>query len=161
MSHGRDSQGYYRGPLRKVHRPRGRESLAVRCLRDGTLDVCLLTGHVFSSARGASRSIKTRTDEDGYEKFTLHREATGRERRKCDGSGRRRLVMEVFVHRLVMLKKLAVARGESRWREHVEDLPGDRDVHHRDTCRSHNAASNLTLELIPLNRGRSPVLEEF
>lgn len=139
-SHARDSAGHLRRPKR-IHR-RG-VSLAARCLEDGTLDVNLQTAVVYSKARGKLKRMKTRLDEDGYVKFTLTREATGREKRRTDAAGRRRLVMTV-----------AVARGESRWREHVVDLPGDKDVHHNDTNRQNNAAANLTLEHVSPNRGR-------
>lgn len=141
---GYNAAGFYVGPLKMRHRHR--KSLALRCLQDGTLDVCLLTGHVYSYARGEMRRVRTRLDEDGYEKFTLSREVSGRERRKTDSTGRRRRMMTVFVHRLVMMKKIAVALGESHWREKVVDLPGDQEVHHRDKVRRHNQARNLTLE---------------
>jgi hypothetical protein len=156
---GVNAAGYYVGPLKKIHRPKGRESLAVRCLRDGTLDVCLRSGRVYSFALGKRKRIKTRIDEDGYEKFTLKRDVSWREKRRADRNGRRRLSMEVFVHRLVMMKKLAVAKGEARWREHLEDLPGDRDVHHVDG-KTNNVARMLTLEFVSWNRGKADQREE-
>lgn len=156
---GVNAAGYYVGPLKKRHRPLGKPSLALRCLQDGTLDIDLDSGEVWSTAKGARAKIKTRIDEDGYHKFTLCRDVDGRERRKKDGEGRRRLKMEVFVHRLCMMKKLAVARGEKRWREHLEDLPGDRDVHHR-FGKDQNHASALTLEYCYLNQTRHISLSE-
>lgn len=151
--------GYYVGPLKKRHRPNGKPSLALRCLQDGTLDIDLETGEVWSMARGERTKIKTRIDEDGYHKFTLCRDTDGREKRKMDGDGRRRLKMEVFVHRLCMMKKLAVAKGEWRWKEHVEDLPGDREVHHR-FGKDRNEATSLMLEYPALNQGKHISLSE-
>lgn len=138
--------------LKKIHRDG--ESLMVRCLRDGTLDVDLRTGRVESWARGDwVRMVKVRVDEDGYEKFTLSRES--RRVRKKDRDGRRREHMTVFVHRLAMVKKIAVAANPDRWRTVVRDLPGDTDVHHKDHCKQNNAANNLTLELAELHRGHA------
>lgn len=156
---GVNAAGYYVGPLKKRHRPNGKPSLALRCLQDGTLDIDLDTAEVWSMARGVRTKVKTRIDEDGYHKFTLKRDVDGSERRKRDSSGRRRLSMEVFVHRLCMMKKLAVARGERRWREHLEDLPGDRDVHHRFS-KDRNEATALTLEHCYLNQTRHISLSE-
>lgn len=156
---GVNANGHYVGPLKLRHRRKGKPSLALRCLQDGTLDIDLATGEVWSTAKGTRTKLKTRIDEDGYHKFTLCRDTDGREKRKTDGSGRRRLKMEVFVHRLCMMKKLAVARGEFRWREHLEDLPGDREVHHR-FGKDRNDATALMLEYSGLNGSRSPALSE-
>lgn len=140
--------------LKKVHR--SGESLMVRCLRDGTLDVSLLTGSVFSTARGKRRRLKTRRDEDGYVRFTLSRELPKSSRKRPERrDGRKRELMTVFVHRLVMVKKLAVAANESRWRDVVRDLHGDTDVHHMDHNQTNNFADNLTLELAELHRGHA------
>lgn len=123
----------------------------VRCLRDGTLDVDLETGRVESWARGDwVRFLNVREDEDGYLKFTLSRES--KSRRRKDRNGRRREHMTVFVHRLVMVKKIAVAANPDRWRTVVRDLHGDTDVHHKDHVRSNNVSDNLTLELAELHR---------
>jgi hypothetical protein len=152
--------GVLRRPKR-VHRPRGSVSLAAECLADGTLDVDLLTGEVMSYASGSWKKRKTRLDDDGYVTFTLSRDVNGRRKRKSDAAGRWRLHMTVLVHRLVMMKKVAIACGEARWRSHVEDLPSHKDVHHRDRNRAHNEATNLTLEPILLNRGGHLPLEGF
>ena len=135
--------------MKKVHR--AGESLMVRCLRDGSLDVCLKTGRVESWARGEwVLFLKVREDEDGYLKFTLSRES--RRVRSKDSGERRREHMTVFVHRLVMVKKIAVAANPERWRDVVRDLHGDTDVHHKDHDKRNNAAKNLTLELAELHR---------
>lgn len=147
--------------LKKIHR--AGESLMVRCLRDGTLDVCLKTGRVFSTARGRMKRLKTREDEDGYRKLTLSRES--KTRRKKDSSGRRREHMTVFIHRLVMVKKIAVAANPDRWRDIVRDLHGGTDVHHKDHNKTNNVADNLTLELAELHRAHAAecfaVAEDF
>lgn len=130
---------------------RDQESLMVRCLRDGSLDVDLETGKVWSWRVGDwCRPLKTRTDEDGYIKFTLSRES--KTKRRKDSDGRRREHMTVFVHRLVMVKKIAVAANEERWRTAVRDLPGSMEVHHKDLTPAHNWASNLTLELSDVHK---------
>lgn len=124
------------------------ESLMVRCLRDGSLDVDLESGVVWSWKRGDwCKPVKTRTDEDGYIKFTLSRKAPPTSRKPKDRDGRRREHMTVFVHRLVMVKKIAVAANEERWRTVVRDLPGSTEVHHKDLQPTNNWAANLTLEL--------------
>lgn len=131
---------------RYVHRDG--ESLMVRCLADGSLDVGLESGMVWSrKPNGLWRELKVREDEDGYLKFTLSRKAPKGSRRKPDKDGRRREHMTVFVHRLVMVKKIAVAANEKRWQTVVRDLPGSTEVHHKDLTPAHNWASNLTLEL--------------
>lgn len=125
----------------------------VRCLRDGSLDVDLETGKVWTWKRGMwCQPIKTRVDEDGYVKFTLSREAPKSSRKRPDRDGRRREHMTVFVHRLVMVKKIAVAANEERWRTVVRDLPGSTEVHHKNEQRDCNWASNLTLELGEVHR---------
>ncbi len=147
--------------LKKIHR--SGESLMVRCLRDGTLDVCLTTGRVFSTARGRMKRLKTHLDEDGYERFKLNRES--KTVRKRDRSGRRRERMTVFVHRLLMVKKIAVAANADRWRDIVRDLSGNTDVHHKDHIKTNNVADNLTLELAELHRAHTAdcyaVAEDF
>lgn len=122
----------------------------VRCLRDGTLDVSLTTGIVISLTRGRRRYLRTRLDEDGYRKFTLSRES--KTKRKQDAAGRRREHMTVFVHRLVMVKKIAVAANPERWRTVVRDLPGSTEVHHKDEDTGNNRGDNLTLELSEVHR---------
>lgn len=137
--------------LRYNHRDH--ESLMVRCLRDGSLDVDLETGNVWSWKRGEwCQPVKTRRDEDGYVKFTLSRKAPKSSRKRPDRDGRRREHMTVFVHRLVMVKKIAVAANEERWRTVLRDLPGSTEVHHKDENRQHNAAGNLTLELSEIHK---------
>lgn len=127
------------------------ESLMVHCLRDGSLDVDLHTGAVWSWRRGDwCRLVKVRTDEDGYIKFTLSRES--KTKRKKDRDGRRREHMTVFVHRLVMVKKIAVAANKERWRTVVRDLPGNTEVHHKDLTPAHNWGGNLTLEVSEIHR---------
>jgi hypothetical protein len=126
------------------------ESLMVRCLRDGSLDVSLATGNVISLTRGRRRYLATRLDEDGYRKFTLSRES--KTKRRKDSSGRRREHMTVFVHRLVMVKKIAVAANPERWRTVVRDLAGSTEVHHKDENTDNNRGNNLTLELGEVHR---------
>lgn len=129
------------------------ESLMVRCLRDGSLDVDLETGKVWTWKRGDwCQPVRTRRDEDGYVKFTLSREAPPSSRKRRDRDGRRREHMTVFVHRLVMVKKIAIAANEERWRNVVRDLPGSTEVHHKDEVRHHNWSENLTLELSEIHR---------
>jgi hypothetical protein len=145
-----------------VHLPPGEESLEVKCLRDGSLDVCLDCGSVYS-VRG-SRRIKRRlyADEDGYLSFTLNREKrkrTGKPER--DGSRNRwRKRRNVLVHRLVKIKAIAVAKGGSNWRSFVCDLPRAVDVNHINSIRSDNRAENLELMTERANRLRRPATDE-
>lgn len=56
---------------------------------------------------------------------------------------------------LAMVKKIAVAANDIRWRDVVGDLSGRFDVHHVDRNKTNNQASNLTLELAELHRAHA------
>lgn len=106
----------------------GKESLEVKCLRDGSLDCDADTGEVFSVKPDGSRTKRRlHVDRDGYLLFYLNRE---RRRGKPDRSGRRRARRGVLVHRLVKIKAIAVAKGGDNWRKYVCDLPRGVDVNH-------------------------------
>jgi hypothetical protein len=156
-----------RGPRKITHNRRGGETLARRCLRDGSIDVDLATGVVTSFARyPKGRVLKLTIDEDGYEKFKLCRNVSKRLVRKPDRWGRHRWQMDVFVHRLVRMKATAVKRAVAeagdadRWREYVRDLPCGVDVNHIDRDRRNNAAANLRLETEDCNRRGGDMDEE-
>lgn len=139
--------------------PWGRASLEVECLRDGTLDVDLETGEVFSVRRGERKKRRLRTDDDGYKSFYLNRERRdkrgGKEYcRKTKGFRYRRRRL-VFVHRVVKIKAIALAKGgDHNWRDYVEDLPRGVDVNHFDRDRANNRAGNLELQTELANRSR-------
>lgn len=137
----------HQGPLKKIHLRHGQESLEVKCLRDGTLDVRLSTGVVVGLVRGQWQPKSLRIDEDGYVGFYLNRERQKKlgkpevERRRngklCKRYRERRYV---FVHRLVKIKAIALAIGGRNWRKFVKDLPLGVDVNHlgaKDDNRSH------------------------
>lgn len=141
------------------YKPHGRVSLEVECLRDGTLDVDLETGEAFSVRKGVRTKRRLRTDEDGYKMFYLNRERSdkrgGKEycRRKKGFRYRRR--RGVFVHRIVKIKAIAIAKGgDQNWRQYVEDLPRGVDVNHWDRNRANNRAGNLELQTELANRSR-------
>jgi len=153
---------------KKTARPRkGSESLEVRCLRDGTLDVCLETGTVYS-ARGGQRTKAraTREDRHGYLWFQLNRERPKkvgrceRERRGKHVVRRYRERRSVLVHRLVKIKAIAVGMGGDHWRCYVTDLPRGVDVNHIEGNRRDNRACKLELQTERVNRGRGEMQPE-
>lgn len=153
---GLDQYGNYVGPRKIVFRPRRRPSLACRCLRDGSLDVDLRDGKVYSRWQGRKRLRRLRIERDDYLSFSLNREKSHR-RGRSERDRRRtrwRYRMCVMVHRLVMMKKLAVDLGGSKWREYVKDIPPNIDVHHRDGCQWNNGVKNLRLSTDTANRGK-------
>lgn len=147
---------------KRCHLPPGVTSLEVLCLRDGTLDVDLETGDVFS-VRGDKRTKrKLDPDDDGYLCFWLNRERKDR-RGKAERDGNRkryRYRRVVLAHRLVKIKHLAVAKGGSKWRQYATDLPRGVDVNHIDRVRHHNWADNLELQTEAVNRARGEMTEQ-
>lgn len=99
----------YGGKSKHVFRHE-KTSLLGDCLRDGTLIVNVETGECFTMLGRYGRrlkepaKIKTRIDEDGYEKFSLSRECKDK-RRRPDSRGRRVRRQEVFVHKAVWMAK--------------------------------------------------------
>lgn len=150
---------------KRCHLPPGVISLEVLCLRDGTLDVCLETGKVFGIRGGKRKVRKIRVDEDGYHSIYLNREKKDR-RGKFEKDNRRnsrrwRYRRLVFVHRLVKIKALAIAKGGStNWRQFATDLPRGIDVNHVDRNRSNNHHGNLELQTEKANRTRGEMTEE-
>lgn len=144
-----------------------RESLEVRCLRDGTLDVCLDTGAVYS-ARGGQRTkaMKLKADRGGYLQFQLNRERSrkvGRAEWRRDGKRLKKRFRErraVLVHRLVKIKAVAVGVGGEHWRQYVTDLPPGVDVNHIEGNRGDNRACKLELQTERINRGRGQMEPE-
>ena len=117
--------------------------------------MCLATGEVTSYAiSDEGRPRKTRLDVDGYESVPLFRKVSGRVKRS------RRLYMKAFVHRLVMVKAIAMQHGGDAWREYVDDLPGDIDVDHKDNDRTNNALDNLRLRSWYPHRSRQVMEDE-
>lgn len=141
-----NAAGEYVGPLKRVHRPRGMRSLACELMRDGVLDVGLATGEVVSLHSGQRKVLAVQTNAKGYCYVTLNREKRPR-RGRPNSEGRWRRRMSAWVHRLVMMKKLAVEKHGEAWREHVVDIDPHIDVDHRDRVRHNNAADNLRLAL--------------
>jgi hypothetical protein len=138
---------------------RRREPLEVECLRDGSLDVDLRTGEVFSVRHGVPRERKTWAAGNGYIVFGLNRDRPDGKISKGD-RGRRRVRRTVLVHRLVKIKHLAVARGGRNWRQFVAPLPLGVDVNHIDHHRDHNHSSNLELSTQRANRGQDEMTEQ-
>lgn len=158
---------YSLGRKRK-HRPGEIESLAIRCMKLGVLDVCLVSGRVYTSFRGIVRERKINVDADGYCGFCLNVESTdrtGKQELRRDTKVkkiRRRHRMYVQLHRLVMAKKLAVEKaGDSRdWRTVVRDIPINFDIDHIDRDRANNRGSNLRLRGWFENRTKVPMTAE-
>lgn len=150
---------------KKVFLRSGKDSLECRCLRDGTLDVNLITGTVTSYVSGKPRAMTLQVDKDGYMHIQLNRERPDR-RGKATEERRHGVVVKryrerryVRVNRLVMMKRLAVKAGGALWREFVKDLPRV-DVNHEDCQRSNNHYRNLTLMTEAANRGKREMTPE-
>lgn len=143
--------------------PKRRVNLEVLCLRQGSLDVDVLTGEVFSVRRGAHWPMKLREDKDGYLCFGLNRDSKSRGKAcKCKRTGkvRYRVYRWVRVNRLVKIKAMAIAKGGRNWRKFVADLPLGVDVNHIDTDRQNNNHENLELSTERANRARKELSEE-
>lgn len=155
-------------PLKRVHLKRGQPSLECLCLRDGTLDVDLITGVVTSRVKGRRERVLTlAADKDGYLHVHLSRERPDRRgtpkferNRKGDVISRHRNRRYVRVHRLVKMKELAVKKGGIDWRPHVKDLPLGVDIDHGDLNRANNHHENLTLKTEAANRGKREMTQE-
>lgn len=155
---------------KRSHVPKGRETLECLCLRDGTLDVSLITGEVTTRARGRYKQVKLSADKDGYLHFNLSRERKDRrgkpeiERRGGKEVKRYRIRRYVRVHRLVKMKDQAIkashAARSNDWRSYVKNLPRGVDVNHVDFTRDNNANDNLTLQTEAANRGRREMTQE-
>lgn len=137
----------------------GKDMLEVACLRDGTLDVCLKTGKVYSVWSGVRTERVLHVDEDGYLGFWLSRERKDG-RGKPDRYGRRRIRRYVFVHRLVKIKAIAYAKGGVNWQSFLCNLPHKVDVNHINTIRTDNTADNLELMTEQANRLRRPATDD-
>lgn len=156
---------HYNRPLKKVHVQHGKETLECKCLRDGTLDVNLTTGEVFSLVR-SRKAMKLSEDRDVYLHINLARERKDR-RGKPEVERRRngtrvnlyRHRRFVRVNRLVKMKSLAVAMGGSDWRRYVTDLSRGIDVNHKGP-RNVNNHLMLTLETEQANRTRREMTPE-
>ncbi len=155
----------YRGPLKTTHLKPGEVSLEVECLRNGTLDVCLSTGRVFSIKNGKRVEKKLKLDDDGYLGFYLNRER-GHKRGKPSRevrNGKERLRYRrrryVLVNRLVKIKSIAKGKGGKNWRQYVADLPRGVDVNHLG-ARSDNRDSMLELQTERANRSRTVMTDE-
>lgn len=154
---------YFSVGKKRSHLRTGEVSLEVRCLRDGSLDVDLDSGRVFSTINGKTRERKLIADKDGYLRFLLNRERS-QKRGKPQRDGKKlryRKSRQVLVNRLVKIKALAVAKGGANWRLYVADLPRGVDVNHlgpRDDNRSHQ----LELQTERANRSKKAMTaEEF
>lgn len=144
-------------PLKKIHSRSKKGTVMYQRLRNGTLDVDLETGEVFG-LRG--RKFVVDVTWDGYHRVHL---TIKNNRCKPDGRGQRRFRQRAMVHRIVMMKKLAVeAKGGSRlsWRSFVKELPTGVDVDHEDDDRENNRASNLQLKTYIANRSKRDMTPE-
>lgn len=149
-----------------IHLPAGSESLEVKCLRDGSLDVNTATGVVYGIRNGERVKKRLKKDEDGYLGFFLARERDAkrgkpvREIRCGKERFRFRNRRYVLVHRLVKIKALAVAKGGKNWRQFVSDAPlRGWDVNHlgeKDDNRNHM----LELQSERANRSRTEMTDE-
>jgi hypothetical protein len=156
---------YQRRP-KKVFLTYGKPSLEVQCLRDGTLDVDIETGEVFSIRNGRSVKRQLRLDEDGYYCFQLNRERKRKQgkpeidyRREGASRLRYRNRRYVRVHRLVKIKALAVAKGGRNWRQYVQDLPLGIDVNHLNG-KTDNNHLNLELQTELAHRSHKEMTDE-
>lgn len=153
------------GPLKKIHLPHGVESLECKCLRDGTLDVNLTTGEVFSLATGKRKRMTLAEDSDGYLHIHLSRERDDRrgkaEMQMRNGTRIKRYRHRRFVrvNRLVKMKSIAVGKGGNEWRKYVRDLPRGLDVNHTKG-RKNNHHMTLTMATELANRTKRPMTAE-
>jgi hypothetical protein len=153
--------------LKRIHLRRGKESLEVKCLRDGTLDVRLNTGIVLGLVRGAWIPKSLRRDEDGYLGFCLNREKVDRRGKPSTERRGRKIVHRyrerryVLVHRLVKIKAIAVALGGRNWRKFARDLPPGIDVNHLPGVRrDDNRHRGIELATERANRARDEMTPE-
>ena len=142
FKYGVNANGDYVGELKRVHRDKKKPSLACLMLADGTLDVCLKKGTVTTNFRGRIKKRSLSEHYKGYLYVSLYRE---RKHGRKNKAGRRRHRMSAWVHRLVMMKKIAVDSAGEGWRAVVKDIDPEIDVDHRDTIRTNNTAENLRL----------------
>lgn len=155
-----------KGRLKKIHLRRGEDSLEVRCLKNGTLDVELSTGKVLGFVRGEWRYKRLKLDDDGYLGFFLNRERRhklGKPIREVRPNGKERLRYRdrryVLVNRLVKIKAIAVALGGQHWRSYCKDLPPGVDVNHIG-AKNNNAHDMLELQTEAANRRRREMTPE-
>ncbi len=139
--------------FKRVHRSKDKTTLAARMLADGTLDVCLETGEVFTIINGRRRKRKLQTNHKGYHWLNLYRERKDK-RGKPDKYGRRRERFSAWVHRLAMMKKIAVGKCReeakdgrvfSNWRLFIVDIDPKIDIDHDNTDRTDNRGDNLRI----------------
>ena len=149
---GYNEAGFYVGPLKRVHRSKKKPSLACLMLHDGTLDVCLQRWIVTTHFCGRIKVRSLSKNHKGYLYVNLYRE---RKRGRKDKHGRRRHRMSAWVHRLVMMKKIAAESAGEGWRAVVKDIDPEIDVDHIDLNRSNNSAGNLRL-IDHSHHGRRP-----
>lgn len=154
FKYGYNSAGQYVGKLKRVHRDKKKPSLAARELAAGNLDVCLTTGVVTTHYRGRNLIRKLQKNHKGYFWLNLNRNRSGK-RGKPDADGRYREQMSAWVHRLAMMKKLAVELAGEGWRAVVIDIDPEIDVDHKDNNRGNNSAANLRLANHALHGKRS------
>lgn len=154
------------GRLKKTHLRRGEDSLEVRCLKNGTLDVELSTGKVLGFVRGEWRHKRLKRDDDGYLMFFLNRERKhkrGKPIREVRPNGTERHRYRdrrcVLVHRLVKIKAIAVALGGKHWRIYCKDLPLGVDVNHIG-AKDNNAHDMIELQTEGANRRRREMTPE-
>ena len=154
------------GRLKKIHLRRGKKSLEVRCLRNGTLDVDLETGKVSGFVRGEWKNKRLKKDNDGYMGFHLCRERKskrGKPIREVRPNGKERNRYRdrryVLVHRLVKIKAIAVGLRGNNWRQYVKDLPPGIDVNHRGE-RDNNNHLMIELQTEAANRRRREMTPE-
>ena len=151
---GYNAAGVYVGPLKRVHRDKKKPSLAAREFAAGNLDVCLETGVVTTCYRGRIKIRKLQKNHKGYFWLNINRERAGK-RGKPDADGRYREQMAAWVHRLAMMKKIAVELAGKNWRDAIRDIDPEIDVDHYDKNSGNNAATNLRLAEHNLHGKRS------
>jgi hypothetical protein len=160
------SSTYRTGARKKIHIRYGEESLEVKCLRDGTLDVDIETGEVFSIDKNGKRTKRRLApDDDGYLGFHLARERKSKRGKPCRWKEpgradrvRYRNRRYVMVHRLVKIKALAVAKGGRNWTQYVRDLPLGIDVNHLGP-KTDNRHTELELQTEAANRSRTEMTD--